>query len=145
MNLIIKISLFVSSTLLMVYPLWGLLFPESFAVELTQHHAFSEGYSMSQVRFSAAWLWVPNTVLAIALLLQFKLLGSPRNTRLGVTSGICFILYPFTRIFSEVMVEKTMLAKSIGIEISSEKLFFVIIGLMVIGLTNLISNSNGND
>ena len=141
MNFMIKASLVISALLLVLYPFWGIFYPESYANEIIQHHGYTEGFSLTQVKLAAAWQWPSNIILAAAFFLQFEFLKSPDNTRLGMISGICFVLYPFTRVFTEVMIEKTMLAQQINLVFSSEKLFYVVIGLLVIGLTRLVAGA----
>ncbi len=129
-----KILLAISSLALFLYPLWGILSPESFAQELTQHHAHAETYTLQQVSAAAARLWISNSVLAAAFIAMLLFVSDLNKTRAGLVAGALLVLYPIARTAAEVQVAKVMMAPQIGIEFSSEKLFFIVFGITIIAI-----------
>ena len=127
-----------SAGLLVLYPLWGLLQPTSFVTELSEHYAFAEGVSDTQVRASAAMLWISNGTLAIALFALAQLISSPARGMYARLAGAGLILYPVLRTVVEVWSGLNLTSHATGVEVaihlSSEKLFFIVFGLAILGL-----------
>ena len=138
MRLATRSVLILSALVLIAYPMWGLLYPESYSNELTQHHDHALGFTLAQVRQASAWLWVSNCVLALSFLLFARFLIKPNSPKLGIGGGIALIVYPFARSFSEVMIGISMGAQGVDVVVSSEKMLFIIIGLLTICLVQRI-------
>lgn len=135
-----RLILMFSAALLLLYPFWGLLNPSSFVSELAEHYAFAEGVSSGQVRASAAMLWISNGVIAIALFALAQYISLPTKAAHARLAGAGLILYPFFRTLVEVWSGLNLTSHATGVEVSihlsSEKLFFVIFGLAVLGLSS---------
>ena len=131
---------------LLAYPLWGLLEPNSYALELKEHYAFAEGASSVQIRRSAAILWLSNGVLAIAFIYISRYIKHPEQSVFATFAGLALITYPFVRIFIEVWSGLNLTSHvetaSVALEFSSEKVLYIIYGMSVIGIANALSETN---
>ena len=138
--------LWIGGALLLLYPFWGIFYPESFSEELSQHYAFAEGVSSNQVRISAAMLWLSNSVIALGFFFLAAYISRPAKEIYAMLAGIALILYPFARTFVEVWSGLNLTSHATGIDVaiefSSEKLFFVVFGLSLLGLASACSELN---
>lgn len=139
-----RAMLLFAGALLLVYPLWGLLSPESyFTEELSQHYIYAEGVSLSQIRHSAAMLWLSNGIIALALIQLASFVSNPQMLLPARIAGIALIVYPVARTVVETWVSLILTSHASGIEVplqfSSEKLFFVVFGVAVLGVAAAIS------
>ena len=138
MRLATRSVLIISAVVLIAYPLWGVLYPDSYSDELTQHHEHALEFTLAQIKQASAWLWISNGVLALSFLLFASFLGRPGRARLGIGGGIALMVYPFAQIFTEVMMA-TSNAPGASIEISAEKILFIVFGLLTISLVQQIA------
>lgn len=139
MRLATRSVLIISAVVLIAYPLWGVLYPDSYSDELTQHHEHALEFTLAQIKQASAWLWISNGVLALSFLLFASFLARPGRARLGIGGGIALMVYPFARIFTEVMMATSMNAPGASIEISAEKILFIVFGLLKICLVQQIA------
>ncbi len=141
-----RLLLVCGAAALLAYPLWGLLDPSSYAVELKEHYAFADGASSRQIRSSAAMLWLSNGVLAIAFISIARYIKQPRQSAFATFAGFALITYPFVRTFIEVWSGLNLTSHietaSISIELSSEKAFYIVYGMAIIGIASAWSEIN---
>ena len=141
-----RFLLFLGAAALLAYPLWGLLDPNSYTSELREHYAFAEGASSEQIRSSAAMLWLSNGVLAIAFIYISRYIKQPTKSAFATIAGLALISYPFVRTFIEVWSGVNLTSHvetaSVSIEFSSEKAFYVVYGMAVIGIAKAWSEIN---
>jgi hypothetical protein len=141
-----RFLLLLGAMLLIAYPLWGLLDPGSYGLELKDHYLFGEGASSKQIRSSAAMLWLSNGFLAISFVHISRYIKTPENTSLAMIGGCCLIIYPFLRTFVEVWsglnLTSHIEAEGVAIEFSSEKALYVVYGMAVIGMAIASSEIN---
>ncbi|MBY5992942.1 hypothetical protein [Ferrimonas balearica] len=138
-----SILLVLSAALLLIYPLWGLLSPESYAEELMAHYVYAEGFELGKVQLSAALLWLSNGVLALSLVALAVFLYRPHNSALLQRSGLALALYPFVRAFVEVRIALNLTAHvddaAVTLSISAEKLFYLVMGIGLMAIAKVVS------
>ena len=132
--------------LLLLYPFWGLVSPTSYVAELSEHYAFAEGVSSNQVRASAAMLWISNSVIALAFFSLAQYISFPKRELYAKLAGVGLILYPFLRTLVEVWSGINLTSHAVGVEVSvtfsSEKLFFIVFGLALLGVASAWAEHN---
>lgn len=140
--------LLLGGALLLLYPFWGLLYPLSYVTELSEHYAFAEGVSPGQVRASAAMLWISNGVIAFAFFSLARYISFPSRARYVRFAAAGLILYPFCRTLVEVWSGINLTSHATGVEvsvnISSEKLFFIVFGLALLGISSAWAELNNS-
>ena len=143
MKITAVVALWLSLILMLIYPFWGFLDPASYARELAQHYAYAEGVSDSQVRFSAAILWISNGVMAFSFFAMARAISGEDKLRHLSRAGAAMVLYPFARILVEVWsgINLTSHAEDVevAIELSSDKMFFIVLGLALLGISKALS------
>lgn len=146
MKLSAGIILWIGGALLLAYPFWGILYPDSYAQELSQHYAYAEGVSAGQVKSSAAMLWLSNGVIALGFFFLAAFISRPEKSLYAKLAGTSLILYPFFRTFVEVWSGLNLTSHASGVEVpvefSAEKLFFVAFGIALLGLAAAVSELN---
>jgi len=82
----------------------------------------------------------PNTALAIGFILLANFISKPSSYVLGKVAGILLLLYPILLTVSEVFIGLTLSQHvqntPIGLEISAQKLFYIVFGLVILGISN---------
>lgn len=146
MRIAARSILLLGGTLLLLYPFWGLVFPASFETELSEHYAFAEGVSFNQVRMSAAMLWISNGIIALSFFSLSQYISHPTRALYAQLAGVGLILYPFFRTLVEVWSGINLTSHAAGVEvsidISSEKLFFIVFGLALLGVASAWAELN---
>jgi hypothetical protein len=140
MTVFSQILLMLSAALLVAYPFWGIISPESYALELQEHYAFGSGATNGQIMKSAAMLWISNGVLALSFIFLVLYIRRPGATRWAYLAGLFIALYPVFRTLVEVWsglnltshVENT----PIEIEFSSDKAFYFVFGFAIAGMAS---------
>ncbi len=97
MKLTASIILVAAAVLLMLYPLWGLLHPQSYEAVLLAEYGLTDTTSPDQIRRSAAMNWAPNGILASAFMCLSGFVRQPERGIHARWAGGCFIAYPFLR------------------------------------------------
>lgn len=137
------VTLWLSLILTLIYPLWGLLDPASYAKELADHYAYAEGVSDAQVRYSAAMLWISNSVMAFSFFALARCISGEDKLQHLSRAGVALVLYPFARILVEVWsgINLTSHTEDVeaAIQISSDKMFFIVFGLALLGISKAFS------
>lgn len=143
MKIFSQVVLGISAVLLLAYPFWGILAPESYAMELQQHYPFGEGATTAQIAVSAAMLWASNGILALSFLLLALFIQHPQSRNLITTGGFLLVLYPFVRtaveVYSGLNLTSHVEDVPVGVEFSSEKALYIVFGIAMIGLGTAIS------
>ncbi|SHG97105.1 hypothetical protein [Ferrimonas marina] len=133
--------LILTAVLLLLYPLWGLLSPQSYAPELMAHYSYGEGATMEQVQRSAALLWLSNGVLALGLIVLSLFLLRPGKLTWLKLAGYCLVLYPFVRaavvVLSGLNLTSHIEDAEVALQISSEHLFYLVVGIALLGLASV--------
>jgi hypothetical protein len=146
MKLTARLVLLLGAALLLLYPLWGLISPTSFETELAAHYAFAEGVSAGQVRASAAMLWISNGLMSFAFFSLARYISYPGEALYGKLAGWSITLYPMARTLVEVLsgINLTSHANDVevAIVISSDKMFFIVFGLGLLGAATAWAEHN---
>ena len=137
------VTLWLGLILTLIYPFWGLLDPASYAKELAEHYAYADGVSDAQVRHSAAIVWISNGVMAFSFFALARCISAEDKLRHLSRAGAALVLYPFARILVEVWsgINLTSHAEDVevAIQISSDKMFFIVFGLALLGVSKALS------
>ena len=128
---------------LLLYPLWGLLYPDAYSAELVAHYSHAPGFSDSQVRKTACVVFVSNAVLALAFILLVAYLSNIARAGLAVVTGILLIFYPFVRTAGEawggIILSSHVSEAAVSASFSTEKLIYVAFGMAIMGISSGIS------
>ncbi len=137
-----------SAILLMLYPFWGLLHPQSYEAELAAHYAFAEGVRPHQVQRSAAMVWAPNGILASCFVCLAGFVANPARTLHARWAGGCLIAYPFVRTAIEAWSGLNLTSHAPDAEVtvvfSSDKLLFLVMGLALFGIASTVGTALEN-
>jgi hypothetical protein len=99
-----------------------------------------------QIRSSAAMLWLSNGVLAIAFISISRYINQPKQPAFATFAGLALITYPIVRTFVEVWSGTNLTSHietaSVSIELSSEKAFYIVYGMALIGIASARSEIN---
>ncbi len=85
------------AALLMLYPLWGLLGPESYVLLLYAEFGLSGDVAPDLVQRSAAMNWASNGILASSFVCLAGFVADPTRTIHARWAAGCLIAYPFVR------------------------------------------------
>ena len=133
--LVIRIILFLSAILIMIYPVWGIIDPSSYLNELIETFPLAKGASNSQVQKSSLILLLPNTVISIALIFIAKFISSPSSYSFAKIAAITLIFFPISQSIGDVfigsMLSQHVSGSSVALELSSQKLFYCLFGLAI--------------
>ena len=136
--LIIRLVLIVSALLVVVYPVWGLIYPTSYLPELVEVYPHAEGASVDQVKKAALILWLSNIILSLSLFLLALFIKKPQNYKLAKLSAIALIGYPIMLTIVEVLSSSVLYSHldkaPVVVEFSAIKGFYIIFGLALIGV-----------
>lgn len=137
------ILLIITAVLLMAYPFWGLLHPQTYVLNLAAHFPYADGVGDHQVRRSAALVWAPNGILASCLVCLAGFVANPTRTLHARWAGACLIVYPFVRTTVDAYIGLNLTAHTAEPEfvfvVGPEKLFFLLVGVILLGLASALS------
>lgn len=146
MKLVACVVLCSAVLMLLLYPLWGVLDPNSFSKELSENHVSASSAALSQIQHAATILWLSNTILAFALGQLALFVSRPYKLSAARIAGTTLIVYPFARscvdVWMGIVLTSHVPGKGIAIEFSAEKLFFVVFGMAVLGIASAIAELN---
>jgi len=132
---IIRLILFFSAILIMLYPVWGIIDPASYLNELIETFPFAKGASDSQVQKSSLILLLPNITISIALVFIAKFISNPNSYSFANITAILLIFFPILQsvgdIFIGSVLSQHVQGSSVVIELSSQKLFYFLFGLAI--------------
>ncbi|MCU8037364.1 hypothetical protein ACRN98_01870 [Shewanella oncorhynchi] len=134
----IRYILMLTAVLLCLYPVWGLVSPASYLQEILEVYPDAEEASHTQVRITAAILWISNLTLSFALLFIAKFIKQPQTYKFAKISSIALISYPFiltiTEAISHSILYRHLEHPTLTIEFSAQKLFYFVFGLIILGI-----------
>jgi len=134
----IRYILMLTAVLLCIYPVWGLVSPASYLQEILEVYPYAEQASHTQVRITAAILWISNLTLSLALLFIAKFIKQPQKYRFAKISSIALISYPFiltiTETISNSILYRNLEHPTLTIEFSAQKIFYFVFGLIIWGI-----------
>ena len=140
MRLTATLTLIAAAVVLMLYPFWGLLHPQSYETVLLAEFGLAEGVSPGQVRRSAAMNWAPNGILASAFVCLSGFVRHPGRSLHARWSGGCFIVYPFLRAaidaWSGFNLTSYTPEPEFTLFFSGEDLVYVVFGVVFLALTS---------
>ncbi|MCL1038694.1 hypothetical protein L2750_16315 [Shewanella submarina] len=133
-----RVILMLAALLLMTYPLWGLLQPQSYLNELLETYPQATEASDGQIRQSSLILWLSNGVLAAALVMIARFIGQPHRYRIGRFGAALIGFYPLVLSISEVFIGLSLTSHlqdaSVALELNASKLFYLVFAVMLFGI-----------
>ena len=125
MLLILRIIIAVSALAVALYPLWGIIWPESYRTELLEDSAGIEQAPISAVKQASAWLWLANAVFAASLAFILRYLAKDNSETNLKWASTCLIIQPFLTLASDIGVHLSLAQystnTSMAIELSSKR------------------------
>ena len=149
MNSIAKYTLYFSALLLILYPAWGILDPQSYLSELLETFPYAEAANQSQVKVSAGILWISNSLLAFSFVCLSRYIDNPKVQRNAKISSIALICYPVVLTLGDVWIG-TVLSRqleggAVAVEFSGQKLFYIVFGLAIWGMVKSLEELNSGE
>ena len=142
----IRILLVFSALIIVLYPIWGIIDPQSYLIEILEVYPEAVDASDSQVRKAALLLLLSNLIIASALLYIAKFIASPNQYGLAKIAALCLIAHPFMLTIVEVIsgsvLYKHLDSSNVSIEFSAIKMFYIIFGFAIIGIYKSQSELN---
>ncbi|ARD21768.1 hypothetical protein [Shewanella japonica] len=139
----IKGLLYIAASVVVLYPLWGLIQPASYLTEIVEVYPFAGDANEAQVRVAAGLLLLSNTVMGLSLVSIAGLIARPTSIHLLKLSALLLITYPFlltvVEVFSAKALSSHLEASAVTVEFSAMKLFYVIFGIGLLGVFKTIS------
>lgn len=136
--LLIRVILIISAVVVILYPVWGLIDPGSYLVEILESYPFANEASDSQVRQAALLLWLSNIMMSLALFFLAQFIRHPKNYYLAKYSAFTLIFYPIiltvVQIASGFILSSHLDKPFLSLEFSAIKGFYMLFGLAVFGI-----------
>jgi hypothetical protein len=136
--LLIRIALLLSAVICLFYPVWGIIAPSSYLNELVETFPFAIGASDVQVQKSSLLLLIPNLAISIAFIFIAKFIASPNSYRFAKIASVSFVAFPFLQSISDIFIGSILSqhtqSASVAIELSGQKLFYILFGLAIWGI-----------
>lgn len=130
--------LYFSAITLLLYPLWGILSPSSFLTELIEDYPNALEAAASQVRVVALLFFIENGVLATALLSIGQFISNSKDFGKLKTAGLLLLVYPVVKTvihtLGGIILYNHLTETALIIELSTQTLFYGVIGLALIGI-----------
>ena len=140
MKLTAIIVLATTALLLMLYPLWGLLHPESYGAVLQAEFDLTESIAPDLVQRSAAMNWAPNGILASAFVCLAGFVARPGRRIHAHWAGGCLIVYPLVRSIADGLSGLNLTSHSpepeFALFFGGENLVYMVFGLAVLGIAS---------
>ncbi len=106
----------------------------------------SEGRSMGTWIDFKAMLWISNGIIALSFFSLSQYISHPTRALYAQLAGVGLILYPFFRTLVEVWnginLTSHVAGVEVSIDISSEKLFFIVFGMALLGVASAWAELN---
>lgn len=138
MLLILRIIIAVSALAVALYPLWGIIWPESYRTELLEDFAGIEQAPISAIKQASAWLWLANAVFAASLAFILRYLAKDNSETNLKWASTCLIIHPFLTLASDLGVyfslAKYSTNTSMAIELSSTTLMPLLFGCCLLAI-----------
>lgn len=127
---------------LVVYPLWGILSPDSYAqTELKHHYALDENTSLQQVISAAFWLYLSNLPLALGLVAFSRYLLRPSKFKWALFGGLAILLFPVFRVASHILMDLQLTSHlssaAVAISFSAEELLTMLLGALLLVVASI--------
>ncbi len=127
-----------AAVLLMLYPFWGLLYPQSYAAMLATEHTMAVAVTPDQVRRAAAMNWAANGLLASCFVCLAGFIAKPARTLHARWAAGCLLAYPAVRSLSEAIRQQTLNVHGadtpFALSLSVNDLFYVLMGIALLGI-----------
>ncbi|WP_286265975.1 hypothetical protein [Thalassotalea atypica] len=135
---LIRVSIFIAALLILIYPIWGLVSPERYLLELLEVYPSAKDASMVQVKKAALMLWISNTVLSLSLLFLVMFIKQPEDYKFAKLSAIALFCYPIIQTVIEVFTSAVLYSHldsgQAVVEFSAIKAFYLLMGLALVGI-----------
>lgn len=140
MKLTAIVVLLAAALMLMVYPFWGLLHPESYEPILLAEFGMAEGVAPDLVQRSAAMNWAPNGILASSFVCLAGFVANPARLIHAHWAGGCLIVYPFVYAIFEAWSGYNLTSRSSDAEftlfLGGKQLVYIAFGMAVLGIAS---------
>ncbi len=126
---------------LLIYPLWGVIAPDSYAgAELKHHYAYDSETTGTQI-VAASWsLYLSNSVLALSFASFAWYLVHPYRFRWALLGGLGILVFPIFRTASRALMDLQLTSNlnnpNIAISFSTEELLVMLFGVLLIAIAH---------
>lgn len=126
---------------LLVYPIWGLVSPETYRAELDDFEQ-AVAATTDQLQMAAGLHWLKNAYLAFIFLLLARYVGRPEQPADVRRAGGLLMALPVVLLIFQVLVQIAMSPDpddlDLKIHLHSEWLLYCILGLSLIGVARTL-------
>lgn len=129
---------------LLAYPLWCLVSPESYRLELEELYGAAEA-TTAQLQMVAGIHWLKNACLAYAFLLLARYIGQPDKPADLRRAGALLTGFPLVEVLYQFFAQLAMSSGaqdlSVNIQLTSDFLLYCVLGLALIGIARTIGDT----
>jgi len=140
--LFIRIILFITATLILLYPIWGIIAPDSYLNELLDKFPFAIGASEAQIQQSSLILLIPSFFISISFVFIAKFMSNPKSYIYAKLAAIALVISPLLQSICEVFIGRILSQHlldtqdaSISVGLSSISFLYILFGLVVWGIS----------
>lgn len=136
---------------LIIYPLWGLLSPESYLHELLEEFPSVNKTSVNQIKLAALIQLVENVILASVFINLARYIQTPTKAALLKFAACTLMIYPLFAMISHFFIgmalSQHLKQPLLHIELSANSLFYMVMGAALLGINKAQSATfyNQND
>ncbi|MCK8047033.1 hypothetical protein MSG37_19270 [Shewanella sp. 1CM18E] len=135
---IILIFLILSSAVVVIYPTWGLLSPETYLHELLEQFPSVNKTSVTQIKLAALIQIIANLILASVFINLARYMQTPTKPKLLKFAALTLMIYPFLTIIFNLLIgmvlSQHLQQPQLHIELSASSLFYLVMGAALLGI-----------
>ena len=137
----IRLALAIYALGLLAYPLWCLVSPEEYRVNLEDFHGAAEA-TAAQLQMAAGIHWLRNAYLAYAILLLARYVGAPVKRGDVSRAGGLLMGLPLVELAYQVLAQVALSQDSeeleLHIQLSPDLLLYAMLGLCLVGIARTL-------
>lgn len=135
---IISTILIIACAALIIYPLWGLLNPDSYLHELLEEFPSVHKTSVNQIKLAALIQLVENVILASVFINLTRYIQTPTKSALLNFSACTLMIYPLlamiSNFFMGMALTQHLKQPLLHLELSAHALFYLVMGVALLGI-----------